>query len=267
MGPKNEKKMRKLLHIARIFLRNTTGRKFEPETPFLKQLLKPGATCLHIGASDGRHSYFMSKIIGNGSIFAFEPSSYTFGIFTALNQLHGLKNIKAFNVALSDKAGELELVIPIKTSGRIGHSFSHLAKNSSGEMEQGSAIVEKVKTQTMDDMVQELGINKVDFIRCDTEGSEMGILEGGLGTIARDLPAFLIEIHPVALKEDFGVDPQKVLDFFFELEYRMFVLKDGKITATSELVPGKPWFDYFFIHQSHSNDLPPGIFKDMMNAK
>lgn len=163
--------MRRLFHIARIFLRNITGRKFEPETPYLGQLLKPGATCLHIGASDGRHSYFMSKIINDGSIFAFEPSSYTFGIFTTLNRLHGLKNIRAFNMALSDSEGELELVIPIKTSGRIGHSFSHLSKGASPEKGQGPVMVEKVRTQTMDNMTRELGIGRVDFIRCDTEGS------------------------------------------------------------------------------------------------
>lgn len=95
----------------------------------------------------------------------------------------------------------------------------------------------------------------------------MAILEGGSGTISRDLPAFLIEIHPVALKEDFGVEPQRVLDFFFELGYRMFALKDGKISETRELIPGRPWYDYFFIHPSRAGDLPPGIFSDMMNAR
>ena len=258
--------MRKLFHIIRIFLRNVLGRKFEPETPFLDALLKPDNTCLHIGASDGRHSYYMSHILKGGVIYAFEPSSYTFEIFTTLNSMHGLKNVHAYNMALHSSDGELELIIPIKTSGRIGHSFSHISKNKDEASAAEKVQVEKVMARTMDRMVADFKINKVDFIRCDTEGSEMAILSGGRETIARDLPSFLIEIHPVALREDFKIDPQDVLDFFFELGYKMFVLKDGIITETRELVPDRPWYDYFYIHPSRSNQLPNGIFKDLMNS-
>lgn len=258
--------MRKLFHIIRIFLRNILGRKFEPETPFLDALLKPDETCLHIGASDGRHSYYMSRILKNGSIYAFEPSRYTFEVFITLNRLHGLKNVHAYNMALHRADGELELIIPIKASGHIGHSFSHISKNKDEANEAKNIKVEKVQARTMDGIIADIGISKVDFIRCDTEGSEMAILEGGRNTIARDLPSFLIEIHPVALREDFNIDPQNVLDFFFDLGYRMFVLKDGSIVETRELVPDRPWYDYFYIHPSRAEMLPNGIFRNLMGA-
>ena len=260
------RKMRKLFHIIRIFLRNALGRKFEPETPFLDALLNSSDTCLHVGASDGRHSYYMSHILKHGVIYAFEPSSYTFEIFTTLNSMHGLKNVHAHNMALHNCDGELELVIPIKTSGHIGHSFSHISKGKNETSTPENVQVEKVLARTMNRMVADLKINKVDFIRCDTEGSEMAILSGGRETIARDLPSFLIEIHPVALREDFKIDPQDVLDFFFDLGYKMFVLKDGTISETRELVPDRPWYDYFYIHPSRAGQLPDGVFKDLMNA-
>ncbi|MDH5188708.1 MAG: FkbM family methyltransferase [Rhodospirillaceae bacterium] len=258
--------MRKLFHIIRIYLRNILGRKFEPETPFLDALLNPNDTCLHIGASDGRHSYYMSRILKNGVIYAFEPSSYTFDVFTTLNSMHGLKNVHAHNMALHSSDGELELVIPIKTSGRVGHSFSHISKDKDETSKAENVKIEKVKTRTMDGMVSDFKINKVDFIRCDTEGSEMAILLGGRETIARDLPSFLIEIHPVALRDDFKINPQDVLDFFFDLGYKMFVLKNGIISETRELVPNRPWYDYFYIHPSRSAELPNGVFKKLLDA-
>ena len=48
------------LRTGRIIMRNLRERKYEPEIPFLSRFLGPGDLCLHIGASDGRHTVVMS---------------------------------------------------------------------------------------------------------------------------------------------------------------------------------------------------------------
>ena len=76
---------RNLYTTWRMYRRNLSGRKFEPETPYMEQLCNPGDTCLHLGASDGRHSYYLSHIVGPvGKIYAFEPSRYSFAIMCRL---------------------------------------------------------------------------------------------------------------------------------------------------------------------------------------
>lgn len=257
--------MRKIIHILRIYFRNVFAKKLEPETPFLKYALNRGDTVLHIGASDGRHSYYMSPLVADGRIHAFEPSAYTCGIFQTLNRLHGLKNVTAHHLAMADHDGTVELGIPQKPSGRLAHSFSHVFADGGGEaVGRDYARTEKVGARRIDSLVPELGLSRVDFVRCDTEGSEMAILEGGRQTIERDLPSFLIEIHPVALKRDFGVDPARVRDFFLDLGYRMAILGPQGLEEVRDLVPGKEFLDYFCVHPSRAASLPAGPLRDLM---
>ena len=54
--------IRVLGHAYRAWRRNRTWAKHEPETPYLADLLSGAPVCLHVGASDGRHSYVMTQV-------------------------------------------------------------------------------------------------------------------------------------------------------------------------------------------------------------
>ena len=56
--------LRNLHTTWRIYNRNIQNRKWEPEAPYMKEVVKPGDICLHFGGSDGRHSYLMAQYIG-----------------------------------------------------------------------------------------------------------------------------------------------------------------------------------------------------------
>ncbi len=93
---------RNLATSMRIYQRNVSGRKFEPEAPYMKFVVKPGNTCLHFGGSDGRHSYLMSQLIGpTGKVHVYEPSNYSYAIMSRLIRWHGLKNVTPHNAANS----------------------------------------------------------------------------------------------------------------------------------------------------------------------
>ena len=110
----------------RTYFRNIRGRKFEPEIEFLKYVLKSGDICMHIGASDARHSYIMSTLIGDGEIYAFEPSSYSYQHLKLILKLHRIRNAHIYKKAVSDKNDVVSLVTPIKSSGRAGRSFAFI---------------------------------------------------------------------------------------------------------------------------------------------
>jgi hypothetical protein len=62
--------------------------------------------------------------------------------------------------------------------------------------ELGAALVPVV---TVDDTVAELGLDRVDFIKIDVEGGELGVLQGAEGTLLRDQPLLLFEVNVFCL--------------------------------------------------------------------
>ena len=56
--------LRNFATSVRIYQRNLQDRKWEPEAPYMKEVVKKGDICLHFGGSDGRHSYLLSHHVG-----------------------------------------------------------------------------------------------------------------------------------------------------------------------------------------------------------
>jgi len=258
------------LAALRTYVRNIKGRKFEPEIKFLKNIIIEGNNCLHIGASDARHSYIMSALIGNnGQVYAFEPSSYSYGHLALMVKLHRLKNVSTYHLAVSDKAGSVCLVTPQKSTGHAGRSFAFIAGLESTnikrtDIESDKATKEEVASVSIDDFVSENNIDGIDFIRCDTEGSEMLILKGASKTLEKTRPNLLIEIHSNALKDVFNSSAKEVSGFLLDLGYHMFREDEGNIQQVNEVDESENWKDYFFVHPDRIKSLPEGPFQKIL---
>jgi FkbM family methyltransferase len=254
----------------RTYIRNIKGRKFEPEIKFLKNIINEGETCLHIGASDARHSYIMSGLIGKeGQVYAFEPSSYSYGHLALMVKLHRLKNVHTYHLAISDKAGSVCLVTPEKSTGHAGRSFAFITGQDSTntkrtDIESDKTTKEDVTAVSVDGFASENNIGSVDFIRCDTEGSEMLILKGASETLKKNKPNLLIEIHSNALKEVFNSNAKEVTGFLFDLGYHMFREDEGKIQEVDKVDETENWKDYFFVHPDRVKSLPQGPFRKLL---
>jgi FkbM family methyltransferase len=265
--------IRVLGHAFRAWRRNRTWAKHEPETPYLADLLSGSPTCLHIGASDGRHSYVMTQVAPRARIHAFEPSAFTFQVLKTCMAWHGIADrVTPVHAAVSDKAGELLLVTPKKSSGRMGRAYAFLSEEPPGEgalrpdLQDTGAEVQPTPVITLDDYCRREGLNRVDFIRMDIEGAEQRALEGALQVIERDHPHVLIEIHPQMLEARFGGSAEAVIDLFRSRGYRMFALNGDRLEERTTAVPDLPWKDYFFIHPSRAQRLPDGVFRARMAA-
>lgn len=53
---------------------------------------------------------------------------------------------------------------------------------------------------TLDELAAEYGLTRLDWVKIDVEGAELGVLAGGLETLARFRPALLIEAHDKVYK-------------------------------------------------------------------
>lgn len=265
--------LRVLAHSWRAYRRNKRAFKHEPETPYLRHILSGKPNCLHVGASDGRHSYAMAEAAPGARIWAFEPSSFTFEVLKTTIAWHGLKDrVTPIHAAAGDKAGELLLVTPRKSSGRMGRAFAFVSEGqpqgqARPDLEDRGHVSETVPVIALDGFCTERAIAPVDFIRMDIEGSEASALAGAKGILDRDLPNVLIEIHPGMLKERFASSADQVVDVFLSRGYRMFALNEPGLEERRSVVPDLPWKDYFFLHPRRAGALAGGPFAELMRGQ
>jgi len=264
--------LRVLGHAFRAWRRNMRWAKHDPETPYLADLLSGSPVCLHVGASDGRHSYVMTQVAPDARIYAFEPSAFTFEVLKTCLAWHGIDGqVIPVRAAVSDMPGELLLITPKKTSGRMGRALSYVSEapptgKVRPDLDDAGVEMQPTPVVTVDGFCHKHGLGCIDFIRMDIEGAEQKALEGALQVIDRDRPHVLIEIHPDMLSSRFGGSAEAVVEMFRSRGYRMFALNGDRLEERTTLVPELPWKDYFFVHPSRAPKLPDGVFKARMAA-
>jgi FkbM family methyltransferase len=264
--------LRVLSHAFRAWRRNLSWKKHEPETPYLADLLSGAPVCLHVGASDGRHAYVMTRVAPRAKIYAFEPSAFSIEVLKTTLAWHGIAGqVTPIRAAVADKPGELLLVTPRKITGRMGRAYAFVAEQPPEgklrpDLEDTGRELQPTPVITIDGFCADHRIGKVDFIRMDIEGAELMALKGAEGVLDRDRPHVLIEIHPQMLEARFGGAAEDVVDVFLSRGYRMFALNGNRLEERDAPVEGAPWKDYFFIHPTRAGRLPDGVFKARMAA-
>lgn len=264
--------LRVLSHAFRAWRRNRRWRKHEPETPYLADLLSGAPVCLHVGASDGRHSYVMTQVAPEATIYAIEPSAFSYAVLTTMVAWHGIGDqVTPVHTAVGDKAGEMLLVTPRKTSGRMGRAYAFVADaapqgKARPDLQDAGMELQPTPVITLDGFCAERGIERVDFIRMDIEGAELMALEGASAILDRDRPHVLLEIHPAMLAQRFNGTAEQVVALFTRRGYRMFALNGDRLEERHDVVTDAPWKDYFFIHPTRAAHLPDGVFKARMAA-
>lgn len=99
------------------------------------------------------------------------------------------------------------------------------------------AIEESVKTvrvqvRRLDDILSELEISKVDFVKLDVEGAELSVLYGAMKLLQRESrPAMLVEVQDVRTRQ-WGYAAREILQFLIRMDYQWFA-----IAAKGALLP------------------------------
>ncbi|OGV85826.1 MAG: hypothetical protein A2340_11255 [Lentisphaerae bacterium RIFOXYB12_FULL_60_10] len=162
---------------------------YEPnEFAWLNEVLATGMVVLDAGANVGLYTVFMAKKVGSGGkVIAVEPSKREMCYLKENCRRNNLENVLLRQVALAANTGHAELcVAPDEYNGL----------NSIGRFRYPDIPVaarEMVKTMTIDDLVEECGLSRLDFIKLDVEGSEYEVLRGAYRTIQQHHPAIMIE--------------------------------------------------------------------------
>lgn len=127
---------------------------------------------LDIGANVGAATVFFSELYPAAKIHAFEPIPGNLEILKINAASRGRPgSIECHLLALSDRDGELQM---IHSPGAHNHGgWSFYQRGAAGGEEKVSVPVRK-----SGDFVRELGLERIDVIKIDTEGAEKEILHG-----------------------------------------------------------------------------------------
>lgn len=122
-------------------------------------------------------------------IWAFEPNPRSYFLAGRTVALNGLENVRLHNAALSDEAGEFDLMIEDEAGKPLG-GLSHLA--GSGKITGGfSGKSVKIAVVKLDDAVPEDRV--VSIIQLDVEGHELQALSGARRIIGKNQPILILE--------------------------------------------------------------------------
>jgi FkbM family methyltransferase len=235
--------------IYRTICRNILGKKFEPEVRFLDRFISAGDTCFDIGAAEGRYTFIMARLAHPGTVFAFEPGTYSRKVLSAIIKFHRLQNAVIVSNALGNTEGKIMFIVPQKKRWNFGYSLAHLAPIH--KERPNGYLSEEVTMMTLDRFCAEKNVHAVDFIKCDVEGAEFLVFEGAIDTLRAHLPTVLCELDPEFMKR-YGHTPQQVSNLFYSLGYMIFALRPNLKRIPSVDRAG----NYFFVHP---DKIPAGI--------
>ena len=193
------------------------GGTYEPnEFMFLSQVLRAGMTFIDVGANDGLYTLFAAKRVGpSGRVVALEPSGREFARLEENLRLNRLANICPLRLAASDRDG----VATLRIAG-FGHEGCNTLGGFAYAIEQEGT--EEVRLATLDNIVSERALRRVDVVKIDAEGGELGVLKGARKILTTHHPLVLFELVEAALVHQ-GASREAVLNFLEEVGYHFWV--------------------------------------------
>ncbi len=193
----------------------------EDDVAFFRAAIQPGDTVFDVGGNVGLISIPIGchlKALGSGELISFEPIKANYERLTANMKLNGLEKIaRAYNVALGDHEGTLEISMESRHGAQTGNAIaSDIVGDAEGFTRNSCTLIR------LDTLAAQEKIAKVDFMKVDIEGAEMLFLNGGAGFITAHRPTIYGEFNS-GLMPKFGHSFLDVYGFFKERKYRCFL--------------------------------------------
>lgn len=214
------------------------------ESEMMEALVQDGDNFFDIGANIGWYSLRIAAAQRKTQVYCFEPLPKTWQQLQANLAINNIRNIQAHHFGFSNKAGAFPFYYYPEGSGNAS------AANLSGR---DDVEVVECHVQTLDCYTSGGG-TRVDFIKCDVEGAELLVFQGGQQTLARDLPIVFSEILR-KWSAKFGYDPNEIFQLFHSLGYRCFSVASGCLKPFETMDVTTLETNFFFLHSQKHADL------------
>jgi FkbM family methyltransferase len=141
---------------------------------------------IDLGANIGLFSLYVSPVAEK--IYSVEPTPSHFALLNELVTLTGKTNIQPLNIAIGLEEGESEFFVHEGNSTM--NSFVKHTTNPHSE----TGIM--VKTQTLNGLIDSLGLDRVGFVKMDIEGFENKVIfEPSFEEAVSKIDAMYVEVH------------------------------------------------------------------------
>jgi FkbM family methyltransferase len=191
----------------------------------LSARLAPGAVFFDIGSYFGWYSLLLAKRF-HATAYAFEPVAANYELLVENCRLNPAVNVRTFQVAMSDRVGEVCFHTPSadnRGTGRI--------------LDEGG---QRVPATTLDAFVAEHGVQKIDAMKIDVEGAEVRVLAGARETLRRFRPVILSELNPRRLGF-LGAGENELLDALRALDYKIHSITRGGLVPYRGIPAGQEY--------------------------
>ena len=194
------------------------------EENFLRRYLKDvkSGVFFDVGANHGSYSLYLRHLVPGARIYAFEPHPKSFAILTQEVPKDGTVLV---NLALSDKPGEMTLYDFAEDDGSTQASLSRDAV----ALFSGDVVEHRVTCTTLDAYMAGNAIERIDFLKVDTEGFDLSVLHGAKQALdARRIGTIQFEFIPANI-----ITKTRIRDFMTLLAgYHLFrVCLNGELIA------------------------------------
>jgi FkbM family methyltransferase len=194
-----------------------------------------------IGANVGWYSINIAAAYPSSTVFAFEPIPKTFDYLVRNIHLNGVHNVRAQNIGLSNQEGVLTFFYYPTGSG-----------NASSANLTDAVGVEEIKCHVSTlDRFASVQAPRVDFIKCDVEGAELLVFQGGLDVLRRFRPIVFTEmLRKWSAKFDYH--PNEIIELFLKMGYRCFIAKQEGLVEFLSMDDETQETNFFFLHSTHT---------------
>lgn len=211
------------LFVFSVFtIKTLRWNKNERDFLFFLKMIPDGGLILDIGANIGIMTFHLSKNLNQSKILCFEPIPANILTLKRIQSFFQLNNVVVYDLALGDKQGEVEMLMPVQKKVRM-QGLSHVIHPSIQDNHPGEKF--KVKVETLDglEVHKSFGL-PVNAIKMDVENFEFFVLKGGEILIDRFRPLIYTELWDNANREN-------CFQFIIGKRYKIMVLEQGSLTS------------------------------------
>ncbi len=153
---------------------------------------KEGDVVVDIGAHIGRYTLIASKRIGTkGKVISIEADPNNFEMLNLNKQLNKLANVTTLKYAAFSKETKIKLYLP---AGDVFTKYNTVMSDWICVRPEHKFV--EVNANTLDNILHNIQIKRVNWIKIDVEGAEFEVLKGAHNTILNNNDiVILIEIH------------------------------------------------------------------------
>lgn len=163
--------------------------RYETELTYLETIVSQGMVVVDAGANYGIYTVVAARLVGpSGKVLSFEPGAQAFSVLRRNIELNQFHNVRAYRAALSDRNGR----------ARLYHHEQGQTSFSLGAPKHARTGFEEVATRTLEDVLEEEGLNRIGLIKLDVEGAEELVLRGMERILAHSHPAIILEMNAFA---------------------------------------------------------------------